>query len=59
MALAFKRVYVDVTPETHARLQEKARERNMSQKAFLESLINEACEDNSGSNAKGNRKGNR
>lgn len=42
MTLAFKRVYVDIPPDTHARLKALAEERGMSQRALVTQLIDDA-----------------
>lgn len=41
--LAFKRVYVDIPPSTHARLTALAKQRGMSAKALFAELIEQAC----------------
>jgi len=41
--LAFKRVYVDIPPATHAALAATAKARGMSAKALLAELINREC----------------
>lgn len=44
MSLAFKRMYVDIPPDTKTRLENLAAEKGMSQKALVALLIENACE---------------
>lgn len=44
MALAFKRMYVDIPADTHDKLKMLAVERGMSQKGLVAELIEQACE---------------
>lgn len=55
--LAWKRVYVDIPTETHARLGVLAKERGMSQKALVAELIEQAC--SSAASGKSQRKSKR
>lgn len=44
MSLAFKRMYVDIPPDTKEKLEKLAAEKGMSQKALVAELIENACQ---------------
>ena len=43
MSLVYKRMYVDIPTETHARLVVEAARRGMAQKVLVAQLIEDAC----------------